>query len=200
MRDVEPTVSHVVLTPEALRVLAHPLRARLLSALRRDGPATATELASALHTNTGATSYHLRKLADVGLVTEIGGQPGRQRRWRAAQESHGWSDADIPDDPDAAAAAGWLRRHYWQEEAHRVAQWEEYRPQWPPEWREAAGLSDALLELDADELRELMAELHEVLRRYRNRPGRGDAARRVTVYLHAMPTDPTTPPSGAAPQ
>src|SRR5690606_41867226 len=99
MRDVEPTESHVVLTPEALRVLAHPLRARLLSALRRDGPATATELASALHTNTGATSYHLRKLADLRLVTEIGGQPGPQPRRRGAHASHGWPDDDPPHPP-----------------------------------------------------------------------------------------------------
>ena len=52
----------VRLDASALRVLAHPLRSRLLSALRRGGPATATELAKTLGTNSGATSYHLRKL------------------------------------------------------------------------------------------------------------------------------------------
>ena len=52
----------------ALKVLAHPLRSRLLSALRVDGPATATDLATRLETNSGATSYHLRKLESVGLV------------------------------------------------------------------------------------------------------------------------------------
>src|SRR4051812_17674544 len=56
----------------ALKVLAHPLRSRLLSALRIDGPATATDLAARLSTNSGATSYHLRKLESVGLVSDSG--------------------------------------------------------------------------------------------------------------------------------
>src|SRR4029453_9584821 len=41
-----------------------------LTALRVGGPATATALARSLDTNTGATSYHLRKLASVGLAGE----------------------------------------------------------------------------------------------------------------------------------
>ena len=53
-----------------LRVLAHPLRSRLVGALRFHGPATATQLAARLGTNSGATSYHLRQLAEVGLVED----------------------------------------------------------------------------------------------------------------------------------
>ena len=67
------------LDPRALKVLAHPLRSRLLTALRTHGPATATELARDLVTNTGATSYHLRKLASVGLVEETEDGHGRSR-------------------------------------------------------------------------------------------------------------------------
>jgi predicted ArsR family transcriptional regulator len=66
----QPSASTLRLDAHALKVLAHPLRSRLLRALRVDGPATATALAATLGTNTGATSYHLRKLASVGLVPE----------------------------------------------------------------------------------------------------------------------------------
>ena len=62
----EPTPENIWLTPESLRVLAHPLRSRLLAQLRMGGPATATDLAAKLDTNSGATSYHLRKLESVG--------------------------------------------------------------------------------------------------------------------------------------
>src|ERR1035438_7930537 len=55
-----PTAATVHLDSTALAVLAHPLRSRLLDELRISGPATATTLAAALHTNSGATSYHLR--------------------------------------------------------------------------------------------------------------------------------------------
>ena len=60
------------LDARALKTLAHPLRSRLLSALRIGGPRTATDLAAELGTNSGATSYHLRKLESVGLVTDTG--------------------------------------------------------------------------------------------------------------------------------
>ena len=80
----------------ALRVLAHPLRSRLLTALRMDGPATATALARSLGTNTGATSYHLRKLASVGLVAETDEGRGRERWWRASTPSHEWTERDLP--------------------------------------------------------------------------------------------------------
>ena len=74
----------IKLNSQQIRTLAHPLRSRLLGALRVDGPATATTLAQALDTNTGATSYHLRQLAEVGLVAEdVDRGTGRQRWWRA---------------------------------------------------------------------------------------------------------------------
>ena len=93
-----PSILH--LDAHAVKVLAHPLRSRLLSALRSGGPATATSLAQRLDTNTGATSYHLRKLASVGLVEETGEGRGRERPWRAATEMHAFTQRDVAYDPD----------------------------------------------------------------------------------------------------
>lgn len=175
----------------AVRVLAHPLRARLLSELRINGAATATQLADRLTTNTGATSYHLRKLAEVGLVTETGEGTGKQRYWAAAQQSHSWTDASFEGDQDALAAADWLRQHYLSHFMARMARWEDERPHWPTEWRDAAHSSDALVTATAEELDELMSSLETVLVRFREklgdepRPG----ARRVSVQLYAMPND-----------
>ena len=179
------------LDSRALRVLAHPLRARLLSELRLNGAATATQLAERLSTNSGATSYHLRKLAEVNLVVETGEGTGKQRFWMPAQESHSWSDTDHKDDPDAAAAAQWLQQHYAAHFAEMHARWEDERRHWPDEWRDAARTSDGLLTATAAELEELMTELEQVVLRYREtlgdepRPG----ARRVSVQLYAMPVN-----------
>jgi DNA-binding transcriptional ArsR family regulator len=184
-------MEHVQLDSRALRVLAHPLRARLLSELRVNGAATATQLAERLHTNTGATSYHLRKLAEVNLVVETGQGTGKQRFWAPAQDAHSWSDTDFDGDPDAMAAAGWLRQHYQSYFAEKAARWEDERALWPVEWREAAHWSDALLTVTAAELDELMTELDLVLLRFKERLGdepRPDA-RRVSVQLHSMPID-----------
>jgi DNA-binding transcriptional ArsR family regulator len=184
---------HIQLDSRALRVLAHPLRARLLSALRVHGPANPTALATRLDTNTGATSYHLRKLADVGLVVETDGGQGKERFWAAAQDSHGWRDTQAGGDQDALAAASWLRQHYWREFAERTVRWEEVRQRWPGPWQEAAAGSDAIVELSAEQLGELVAELYAVVRRYREVPP-ADGARQVVVNLFAVPVDPDAVP------
>ena len=99
-------------TGHQLRVLAHPLRTRLLGALRFHGPATSTALAARLGTNSGATSYHLRQLAEAGLVEDDPERSnGRDRWWRAAHDATSWTSADFEDDPDARAADDWLLRH-----------------------------------------------------------------------------------------
>ncbi|HWH01466.1 MAG TPA: helix-turn-helix domain-containing protein, partial [Pilimelia sp.] len=88
MSTDSPALPHARLTGAQLRVLAHPLRSRLLGSLRVHGPQTATALAARLRTNTGAASYHLRQLAGAGLVAEETGRGrGRERWWRAAHRS-----------------------------------------------------------------------------------------------------------------
>jgi DNA-binding transcriptional ArsR family regulator len=66
----------------AVRALAHPLRLRLLDALRFEGPATATELGRRTGESSGSTSYHLRQLARYGYVEDAGPRGGRKRVWR----------------------------------------------------------------------------------------------------------------------
>lgn len=78
------------ITPDiaGLRALSHPVRLRMLTLLRGEGPATATTLAQRLDLNTGATSYHLRQLAQHGFIEEDTARGNaRDRWWRAAHES-----------------------------------------------------------------------------------------------------------------
>ncbi|MQA80835.1 MAG: helix-turn-helix domain-containing protein [Streptosporangiales bacterium] len=70
----------------ALRALRHPLRQRMLRLLDRNGPATATTLARDLGENSGATSYHLRRLAEHGFVEDDAERGhGRERWWRVGR-------------------------------------------------------------------------------------------------------------------
>ncbi|HET9085091.1 MAG TPA: helix-turn-helix domain-containing protein [Candidatus Limnocylindrales bacterium] len=178
------------LDPKALRVLAHPLRSRLLTALRIQGPATATALARELDTNTGATSYHLRKLASVGLVEETEDGRGRERWWRASTASHEWRERDLVGDPDAEAASDWLRRHYFQAFAERYERWLDAVVDEAVEWRDAAESGDAEILVSPERLREFEAELQTLIERYQ-RPSPVDRdARRVAVYFHTFPVAP----------
>jgi predicted ArsR family transcriptional regulator len=144
------------LDSRAVRVLAHPLRSRLVAELRLHGAANATALAERLGTNTGATSYHLRKLAEVNLVVETPEGTGKQRFWAAAQDAHSWRNTDW-DDPDAQAAVGWLRQQGLRYLVERAEKWERERARWPEAWQDAASNSDAILTLDATQLQDLVA-------------------------------------------
>jgi len=68
----------------ALRARAHPLRLRMLSLLTR-AALSAAELARELEVSQALASYHLRRLADAGLVElveERSRRGGQERRYR----------------------------------------------------------------------------------------------------------------------
>lgn len=186
------------LDPRGLKVLAHPLRSRLLTALREYGPATATALADRLGTNTGATSYHLRRLASVGLVEETDEGRGRERWWRAATEMHGWTERDVAGDPDAQAATDWLRRHYLANFIERYTRWLDTQATWPLAWQDVAGSSDYALRLSPADLAAFQAEFEALYESYRAGASPADAAvggsadpgaEIVQVYLYTFPLE-----------
>jgi predicted ArsR family transcriptional regulator len=188
MADIPPSTPRLHLDRAALRMLAHPLRSRLLAELRLHGPATATTLAGRLQTNSGATSYHLRRLAAVGVVEDRGEGTGRSRVWSASASSRP-QDEDPGADDDAAAALAWLARDYLQHFSDRAGAWLDDQDRWPAPWREAAGLSDHLVQVTPEQLAALRGELEDVLQRYR-RVGAGNPdAKRISVYLCPLPVD-----------
>ena len=185
-----PAPTILRLDPAGLKVLAHPFRSRLLTALREHGPATATTLAERLATNTGATSYHLRKLASVGLVEETDDGRGRERWWRAATEMHGWTQSVAAGDPDAEAASDWLRRHYLATFVERYGAWLDAHDAWPLAWQDVAGSSDYALRLSPLALAAFQADVEALFERYRSDPpATVDATEStvVQVYLTAFP-------------
>lgn len=183
----------------ALRTLAHPLRSRILAELRVHGRATASDLARALDTHTGATSYHLRQLEAVGLVEDTATGTGRRRVWEAvAQEqaalvtaSTGEGDDDV--DEDDAHAVDWLALDYLAHFGERARSWLTEQQAWEPVWQEVCGLEDHTVQVTAEQATALRAELLEVLDRYR-RVGQGNPqAKRVVVYTCPLPVDRRSP-------
>jgi DNA-binding transcriptional ArsR family regulator len=189
MTNANPSVFH--LDTKAITVLAHPLRSRLLTLLRMHGPATATDLARQLDTNTGATSYHLRKLASVGLVEETAEGRGRERPWRAATEFHGWTEHEVADDPDAKAASDWLRRFYLRSFVERYETWLSVQETWPIAWQDATGGSDFALRLTPAGLDALNADIQALYERYRStsEPADDEDAQVVQVHVYTYPSE-----------
>lgn len=78
---------YAVVTPTNVQALAHPVRMTLLRLLREDGPSTATALGERIGQSSGVTSYHLRVLAEAGIVEDDPDRGNRRDRyWRVVRE------------------------------------------------------------------------------------------------------------------
>jgi len=182
--------------PQDLRALAHPLRLRLLGALRLDGPATATALARRFGVSSGLTSYHLRALADRGFVEDDPSRgAGRERWWRALHDMHEWS---IPSGGDPAERAGHaeaaraLNLEVARIYGSLLEKWGAVEPDLEDAWRAAVISTDRWIELTPPQLGRLGAEVEALIERYRDEGG-GAGARRVGVIFTAFPDDGAVP-------
>ncbi len=138
--------------PAALKAVAHPLRVRLLAALREHGPATATELAQQLGTESGSTSYHLRVLARYGFIGEAEADPAtrrhpRERRWQAVHRLNTWSNTALATTDAGREAAALMRRQQVEVLIGDVEHFEAITGDLTPAWVEVAGIGDLLVRL-----------------------------------------------------
>lgn len=175
-----------LLTSSSLKALAHPVRVRLLGLLRADGPATATGLAARLGESSGTTSYHLRQLFAAGFVAEDADRGnGRERWWRAAQQSTRLDPADWQDDPDVAPAVEGYLGLVLEGHISRAREWFSRRPAAARRWRDSSTFSDARLHLSAAELGRLNDAVEALVEGYRREPRKGDQA--VIVQWQSFP-------------
>ncbi|WP_069812467.1 winged helix-turn-helix domain-containing protein [Streptomyces sp. TP-A0874] len=181
----------VTLDAKGLRALAHPVRVQLVGLLRTYGPSTATLLAARLGLNSGATSYHLRQLAEAGFVAEETGRGNaRERWWRSVHESTEFDDQELMErEPEAALA--YLRSIVAAHTLRAQKAVDEFLTM-STAWRHAGDMSDVALRLTPDEAVSLREELLSVVRRYRaDTPSETAAApeeaERVMVILQVLP-------------
>ena len=146
------------LTPglQQLKALSHPVRVRMLGLLRVDGPATATTLATRLGLNTGATSYHLRQLAQHGLIVDDEARGnGRERWWKAAHDATKTSSDVVRDQAGEDTIDAYLQSVVvvMTQLLQRAI---EERPVLPDEWRRASTFSDWVVKLTPARARALI--------------------------------------------
>ena len=145
------------------------------------GAMTATEVGERIGESPTTCSFHLRQLAKYGFVEEAGGGKGRARPWRVT--TIGIDLAARPDDPEAQLASGVLLRLIRERQLVRYQTWLDTKSSYPRQWQEAAGNSQHLFYLTAEELQQLNKELLALLLpRFRERL-----------------TDPAQRPPGAVP-
>jgi predicted ArsR family transcriptional regulator len=185
---------------EALKLLAHPRRQRILEHLGRHGPATSATLARDLDLNTGATSYHLRELARHGFVEEAPNDRahGRERWWRYTH-----SDIRFPlrseQDGETRAVMDELSRHSFARDMEAFQRAQEAANESDP-WADAFPYSRGLIRVTLRELAQFFEDYISLLNRYNRAPqDTPDDARVVHARFLAFPAapeeaDPTSSP------
>ncbi|WP_406494541.1 helix-turn-helix domain-containing protein [Streptomyces sp. NBC_00846] len=173
-----------------LRGLAHPLRIRLLNALREFGPATASGLADRLGESSGATSYHLRQLATYGFVEddpELG--KGRERWWRAAHSGSAFDTRIMRDaDPEVRGAMNVVLHELATTHAQELNTWLGTMHEWPEEWTQNWDLSDFKIRLTPELTSELAHKIHDLVNSYRGRVPEGtEGSAMVRTHTHLFP-------------
>ena len=186
-------VRSIVPDTTALKALAHPVRVRMLGLLRIEGSSTATALAARLKLNSGATSYHLRQLAEHGFIeeaSELGNR--RERWWRAAHES---TQVPIRGSSGEEMEAGLVFLQAalsWQVSQMQRAL--ELSPQMPPEWRDASTASDWTMALTPEEAKALTERVQALLWEAKSAAPplspAPEGTRPFTVVFHSFPLPP----------
>ncbi|MGC9380130.1 ArsR/SmtB family transcription factor [Streptomyces sp. MH13] len=182
--------NHAITDLGTLKALAHPLRLQLYRGLCVARTATASQLAEQVDEAVSLVSYHLRKLAEHGLVEQADPQSadGRERWWQPSSNSVTIRDENVRDAPERAAAHLAATRLFHEQRADMYRRYLDERPTWGPEWNSAAPDNESLLRLTPADLSELGAELLALAKKYDER-GRaaeaaGDTEGRENVALH----------------
>ena len=172
-----------------LRALAHPARIAILEHLALDGPATATQCADVAGLSPSACSYHLRALARFGFIEPApdGAADGRHRPWQTRVLGIDYGD---PGSSGAMLAAEHTLTGIVQQRLDEVK--DRYRAreaEYPPDWREAAGMRSDVLHVSPAELAEVRDRLAAELGRFRrlDPADRPPGALRVQVVLDLVP-------------
>jgi DNA-binding transcriptional ArsR family regulator len=184
----------VELDAKGMRALAHPVRLAILHRLREDGPATATALAPHVGASPSVTSWHLRHLAEHGLVEDAPVESaGRRRWWQAVGRGFrfdGNADATAHRQLSAALEVA---------EPDIVTRWyAEVLPQLDDEWVTASGRWSTTILATKTELRELDEAIERLMTPLVQRKQASieapDGSREVHVLRYILPGPPQLQP------
>lgn len=150
----------------SLRAFAHPLRVKLMNALRSYGPLTATQAAEYVGDTPSNCSFHLRTLGSFGVIQQVAGSDNRSRPWRAVRGS-------VSFDPDSSAES----RAAWEAASDvlhasmmdELAAWIRLQPDQQQPWQDGWFDSNVTAPMTAEELARVGKQISALLRPFSER-------------------------------
>ncbi len=179
----------IELDATGMRALAHPVRVRILTELQRHGPSTATRLSPDVGATPSVTSWHLRHLAEHGLVRDARTHgSGRERWWEASSRGFRLTT----DGPGAREAGRLLAEVVEQAEGDVVGHWHhDVEPRLGPEWLAVAGRASTRVLVTPEEAAALESAVESLLAPFvlrKEDPGSAPpGARTVLLLRHTLP-------------
>jgi hypothetical protein len=149
----------------------HQVRDDLLDLLRRDGTVTATSAAAELGGSSGLYSFHLRRLAEYGLIEEAPGPRGHVRPWRLAEPGTARPPADAGSRPLTDAQLSGMARGL---EDESYLRWLERRDTAPAQWRRDEVFSQVLY-LTPEEMTGMANVIRALIAQYGHREAKPSA-------------------------
>ncbi|ANN17615.1 transcriptional regulator [Amycolatopsis orientalis] len=146
---------------ELMRALAHPLRSALLDHLMAVGPRTASDCATAVGSSASNISWHLRQLAQHGLVERVEAEDGRERPWRACQVG-----LEFGDDPSLRGAQLAVLGTTLARERELTERYLDAADRLEQEWQDSSGINTYSLRVTAAELDKLVEGIDALVRPY----------------------------------
>lgn len=187
---------YVQMTSPMLKAMAHPLRRRIMQLMRHDRPMRAADLARQLDVPANSVSFHLRTLAEAGMIVEAPehARDRRDRVWVAAGDGFG-----VPRPGALAEADEPALRAYLDQAGIDLHGLVGNALRWAVEWSsgrdevQRAALTLGSLHATRAEMQQFVEELEAVIRRTRRTlqetPPEGDEERQdwdfVTVVAEA---------------
>ncbi|MEV6397660.1 helix-turn-helix domain-containing protein [Streptomyces sp. NPDC051907] len=180
---------------DTLKAFGHPLRMRLYRGLFVARTATASQLAEQVDEAVSLVSYHLRRLADHGLIEEAERQSedGRERWWQVASQGLTMRDEDFRGAPELVAAHTAVTRMSFEQRGELYRRYLDAQSAWEPAWRGAAFSSEYLPRLTAEELDQLGREMHDLIKKYSaigaaaEEAGETAGRENVAVHVYGFP-------------
>jgi DNA-binding transcriptional ArsR family regulator len=182
----------VILDTAALRVLAHPMRLSFLQHIRDHGPITGRRLAAHFRLDSGAVSYHLRKLAAGGLIEEDAERGTRRDRWWRVKRQALYHDPATRDGDEGEQDSRAYLHSTLLAYGDALRRYAVDVPHLSQPWLNVTMTSERSLRLTPDQLTDLKRNLVAVIDRYRDLPEQA-GSRPVSLHIHALPS-PEQPP------
>jgi DNA-binding transcriptional ArsR family regulator len=177
-------------SPATLKALSNPLRRRILHHLGVHGPGNSTTIAQAVGESSGTTSYHLRQLAQAGLITEVPERAkGRERWWRTVRADRRMPDLATLTREDRLAAEALMQARFEEDlELLRAA----FEQRGPREGWTQGSRGGGYMTLEG--MREFHDEYVKLLGRFTHGPEDAPPASRPVIIRWYAATDPRVTP------